>query len=370
MIPIFKPYMPESLDELNDILHSGVLSYGKWGRQFEKKLSEFLGVEEVITTNSYNSAILVLLTTLGLNEGDEVLASPMSCLASNQPFITHGLKVKWVDIDPNAGTMDPLSLQQNITSATKAIFHNHYCGIPGHIDEINLIALQNNLIIVDDCIEAFGSEYKGKMLGNTGADAAIYSFQTVRLPNTIDGGALTFKNPEYLNKAKKVRDYGIDRALFRDKYNEINPACDINLPGYGALMSEVNSYIGCQQMKNLPELLTQQRNNAIFWKSYFNECHKDVQLVGFRENIYPNFWVFGLLSERKIEMRKYFSDLGYYASGIHINNNVYSVFGKQSELMGVRAFHERHLALPCGWWIKEKQLNNAAFKNNKPQEFE
>ncbi|RYX87937.1 aminotransferase class V-fold PLP-dependent enzyme [bacterium] len=364
MIPIFKPYMPNQLDELSNILNSGALAYGHWGKSFEAKLGEFIGVDEVITTNSYNSAMLVLISTLGLQCGDEILASPMSCLASNQPFLTKGLKVKWVDIDPLTGTIDPQSLSENINKKSKAIFHNHYCGIPGHIDEINQIAKENGVFVVDDCIEAFGSEYKGRVIGNTGADATIFSFQTVRLPNTIDGGALVFKDPIHLEKAKQIRDYGIDRTNFRDKNKEISITCDIKLEGYGALMSELNSYIGYKQMENLEELLTIQRRNAELWRNYLQQYHSSINLLGYRENIYPNFWVFGILTQQKLTMLEYFRNLGYYASGIHVNNNIYSAFGAQTNLKGVNSFYKQHLALPSGWWIDENQLKNVICENN------
>jgi perosamine synthetase len=361
MIPIFKPYMPKSLSELNDILHSGALAYGKWGTAFEKQIAEFIGVDHVITTNSYNSAMLVLLSTLGLKSGDEVLASPMSCLASNQPFLTRGLKVKWIDVDPKTGTMDPEELLSNISGSSKAIFHNHHCGVPGYIDEINQIGKENGLFVVDDCIEAFGSKYKGNILGNTGADASIFSFQTIRLPNTIDGGALIFNNHTLLERAKKIRDYGIDRSTFRDQYNEINSNSDINIEGYGALMSEVNSYIGNQQMVDIPDLLAIQRSNAKFWQDYLQINHPKIQFLGNRDNISPNFWVFSILTENKSEMLNWFRNLGYYASGIHINNNRYTAFGHKTELKGINDFIKRHLALPCGWWVNGQILHDAGY---------
>ena len=356
MIPIFKPYMPDQLQELNTILYSGALAYGKWGKAFEKELDMFIGVENILTTNSYNTAMLVLLSALELKADDEVLASPMSCLASNQPFLTKGLKVKWVDIDPNTGTMDPESLLQSIGKESKAVFHNHHCGIPGYIDEINDIARQHGLFVVDDCIEAFGSKYKGKIVGNTGADAAIYSFQTVRLPNTLDGGALLFKDSSLTEKAKKIRDYGIERSQFRDQNNEISADCDITLEGYGALMSEINSYIGLQQMKELPVLLTQQRSNAGIWRDNLKTIFPDITPLGYRKGIDPNFWVFSILTNHKLEMLKYFREKGFYASGIHISNDIYSIFGMQSPLIGVKAFAERHLALPSGWWFQNAEI--------------
>ncbi|WCT13157.1 DegT/DnrJ/EryC1/StrS family aminotransferase [Mucilaginibacter jinjuensis] len=353
MIPIFKPYMPPALPELNDILYSGNLSYGKWGKQFESKLSSYIGAEYVMVTNSYNSAMLIMLTTLGLSPGDVVLASPMSCLASNQPFITQNLKVKWVDIDPATGSMDPDSLVKAIDSNCKAIFHNHFCGTPGYIDEINKIASEHGLVVVDDCIEAFGSKYKGKMMGNVGTDASVFSFQTVRLPNTVDGGAIAFKSAKMFERALRIRDYGINRATFRDCYNEISVDSDIEIGGYGALMPEINSYIGYEQMGDLPLLISKQRENAVKWQSYLTAKYPNDKIIGFSEDIDPNFWVIGLLCNNKQESLKHFRNIGYYATGVHISNNHYSVFGDQQYLAGVSDFENKFLALPTGWWIED-----------------
>ena len=123
MVQLYKPYMPTELPELETILHSGNLAYSIWGKLFEKKFSEFIGNNRVVSTNSYGSSMLTLISTLGLKPGDEIIASPMSCLASNQPFVTQGLKVVWADIDPKTGTLDPESVKEKITSKTKAVFH-------------------------------------------------------------------------------------------------------------------------------------------------------------------------------------------------------------------------------------------------------
>lgn len=351
MIPLFKPYMPLDLADLNEILYSGQLGYGYWGRKFESELAKFIGVDLILTTNSYNSAFLVLLSTFNLKPGDEIVASPMSCLASSQPFITRGLKVKWVDIDPTTGTIDPVALKNVLTKKTKAIFHNHYCGIPGHIDEVNEIAKEHEILIIDDAIEAFGSEYKGKIIGNTGADATIYSFQTVRLPNMLEGGAIIFNSKELYEKAILIRDYGIDRKTFRDTKGEIDNCSDIKLEGYGALPSEINSYIGLKQMENLPFLLSQQRNNGLKWKEYINIFYPLINSLAFRNHINPNFWVYPVLTSNKQTIMEEFRRRGYYTSSVHTNIKNYSIFGKSAELKGVEDFSARYFALPSGWWL-------------------
>ncbi len=353
MIPLFKPYMPQNLPELDEILHSGQLAYGKWGRIFEEKLCSYIGIENLLTVNTYQSAIYVVLQTLDLKAGDEVIASPMSCLQSNLPLVTYGLKVHWADINPETGTLDPESVKKELTQKTKLIFHNHFCGYPGYIDEINNIGKEKGIPVIDDCIEAFGSQYKNRKMGNLGTDITIFSFQTVRFPNTIDGGAIIFNDNGLYQKAILCRDLGIDRSKFRDEDGEISPSCDIKLKGYAATMSELNSYLGCVQMDKIELVLSKQKLNAEKWNEYFEKNHPDVELLSHRQNIAPNYWVYGLLVENKLKSIKYFREKGFYASGVHLNNNVYSVFEDKRKLKGVEEFQSKFLAIPCGWWLKK-----------------
>tara|TARA_Y100001954_G_C15785937_1_gene592485 strand:+ start:637 stop:1716 length:1080 start_codon:yes stop_codon:yes gene_type:complete len=351
MIPIFKPYMPENIQNgINEILYSGSLSYGKYGKLFEERLTSFIGCDNLLTVSSYNQAILIVLSTLGLLPGDEVIASPVSCLASNQPFVTRGLKVIWADINPQTGSLCVDDVRSKISVNTKAIFHNHFCGFLGDVNSINDLGKEFGIPVIDDCVEAFGSEYNNLKSGNFGTDISIFSFHTVRLPNTIDGGALVFKNVDLFEKAKKIRDHGIDRSNFRDDLNEINPKCDVTSEGYGALMSEFNSYIGFLQMEQLDKLIKIQRKNALAWSKKIKKYDGNKPLI-LSENTNPNFWVYGILSKNKIKTIKEFRKLGYYATGVHVNNNIYSVFKNKINLKGVDDFMSKFVALPSGWWF-------------------
>lgn len=350
MIPLYKPYMPAELPELENILHSGVLNYSKWGREFESRLRSYIGNDNVLTTNIYSHAIHIVLATLGLKPGDEVIASPMACLVSNQPLLTYGLKVKWVDIDPHRGTLNPERVEKAISSDTKLIYHNHFCGYVGYVDEINSIARKHGVLVVDDCVEAFGSEYKGKKTGNLGTDASVFSFQTVRMPNTIDGGAIAFADDRYMAQAAMIRDCGIDRPRFRDDNGEITPECDITIKGYAGTMSELNSYIGCVQMDNLYNLISKQRKNALDWNARI-ESYPTIKRLAAGESVNPNYWVYGILSENKEQDMLRLREQGFYVSGVHLPNSYYSVFGDQVQLPGVQEFYRKFLALPCGWWV-------------------
>lgn len=345
--------MPET-PLLNDILQSGQLAYGKFGRLFEAQLAQYFGTDKVLVTNTFNMAILVALTTLDVKAGDVVIVSPMACLASTQPLLSIGVKVQWADVDPKTGTLCPDSVRSLIHMKPKAIIHNHFCGYPGHIDEINAIGKEYGIPVIDDGIEAFGSEYKGNKIGNVGSDVTIFSFNPVRIPNTLDGGAVIFKDEKLFEKSKLIRDAGIDRTRFRDRLGEISPDCDITLIGHSATPMEINTYIGTKQMENVDHLLKKQRENAEYWKDFFSE-EPSVELID-HHNSNPNFWVFGFLTDDKVEMIKKLRSQGFYASGVHINNNIYSVFGKSEALPGVEYFSSHFVAVPSGWWVQKEKF--------------
>ena len=349
MIPLFKPYMPE-VPELDSILHSGALAYGNFTKQFEDRLKTYFGTPYLIVTNSFNTAISVALTTLGIEPGDNVIASPMACLASTQPYLSSGINVCWADVDPQTGTLSPDSVRQQISKKPKAIVHNHFCGYPGYIDEINAIGKEFGIRVIDDGIECFGSEYKGRKIGNCGTDVTVFSLTAVRFCNCIDGGIVIFNNEEDYQKSLLVRDCGIDRTCFRDELGEINPKCDINLIGYSATMSNLNGYIGLKQMEIIDDLILKHREQADKWRSIYD--FQSTMIPIYRESCNPNYWVFGLLVDNKVETIKSFRNMGYFASGVHIRNDIYSVFGKQDvELPGVDKFYQSFVALPCGWWM-------------------
>lgn len=357
MVPIFKPYMPSAvLPELSDNLYSGSLAYGKVGKEFESKMGCYIGNEKFLSTSSYNYAFLIAISTLNLQPGDEIIASPMSCLASNQPFVIKNLKVKWVDIDPKTGAVCLDDLKKKISNQTKAVFINHYCGYLANQKEIFEIVKRYNIPLVDDAIESFGSKYENRYIGNHYADITIFSFQTVRLPNTIEGGGISFFSNELYSKALKIRDYGIDRAIFRDELNEISAECDIILEGYGALMPEFNSIIGSKQMLDIDNLLLRQKYNSIAWDKKIKDYDSLNSLV-VNDLVEPNYWIYGLLADNKVEAIKFFRSVGFYATGVHINNNIYSVFGNKESLKGVNEFYNKFIALPCGWWVEPNQIS-------------
>lgn len=355
MIPLYKPFMPD-LPEIDKILHSGRLNSGEYTVKFEDRLKHYFDTNYVSVTNSFSNAISVAVTTLGYNHDDEVIVSPMACLVSTQGFAATGLKIIWADIDPTTGTLDPDSVRKRINSRTRFIVHNHFCGYPGYIDEINAIGHEFGIPVIDDGIECFGSTYKEMKIGSCGTDVTIFSFNPIRPLTTIDGGAIIFKSEENYTKSLLIRDCGIDRKRFRNDINEIDPGCDITEQGFSATMSNVNAYIGECQLDTLDQRLRKQRENAKLWDEVIGKYGSFLSLS--KAEGEPNYWIYGILTSDKELCIRQFRNLGFYASGVHINNNIYSVFGKQEALLGVEEFFKSFVALPCGWWLERAQIQS------------
>jgi perosamine synthetase len=120
-------------------------------------------------------------------------------------------------------------------------------------------------------------------------------------------------------------------------------------------MGEINSFIGIKQFQDLDLLLNKQRANAEIWDQKFNEIGS-IHALSITHNSSPNNWVYGILVKDKIEVIKTFRKQGFYATGVHINNNIYSIFDNKIELKGVNEFMTNFVALPCGWWFNLNKI--------------
>lgn len=355
MIPLLKVFMPANIEGLlGEILHSGQLSYGCHSQEFERKVQSFIGNEHFIATSSFNAAMIMALYLADVRPGDEVISSPMSCLATNQPIMTSDATIVWADIDPWTGSLDPDDVARKITDRTKAIVHCHWAGNPGYIEEINRLAKDAGVVVIEDASESFGSEYMGNLVGNNGTDMVCFSFETIRMPNTIDGGGISFRDESLYQKALLVRDYGINRVEFRDEQGEINARCDIGLRGYGAKMNNLSGFIGSRQMDCLADILEKQRNNGAVWDDYFRK-NKHAEPIKSTASSKQNYWVYNVLTDERDKTLLSLRSKGYYASKLHLRNDVYSVFGvSKKHLPGVTSFNDRILCLPCGWWFDRR----------------
>jgi dTDP-4-amino-4,6-dideoxygalactose transaminase len=230
-IPLFKVFMaPTAKEKVGEVLDSGYIGQGPKVDEFEKQLGEYFGNKKVVTTNAGTSALHLALHLLkkpkenwreefhgvafvehnwpGIQDGDEVLATPLTCTASNWPIVANGLKIKWVDIDPTTLNMDLEDLERKMTPKTKAIMGVHWGGYPLDLDKIRKI--QANFrksfgwapALIEDGAHSIGTKYKGKYLGNHG-NFVMNSLQAIKHITSVDGGLLYCPHDELYETKRK-----------------------------------------------------------------------------------------------------------------------------------------------------------------------
>lgn len=354
MIPLFKPFVPDEFDA-QTFFKTDNLAMSPICDQFEAELQKYFDTPNVLAINTFNNALLIICRLLDLRPGDIVVSSPMACLASTQPFAFMGIRFIWCDVDPHSGTLCPESVNHALKNYNvKAILHNHFAGYSGNIDAISKISKKFGVPVVNDCIEAFGSKYHGEIAPFFNSEFTIFSGNPVRFLNTVEGALLVINDPAMRDKAIKLRDTGIDRLKFRDNLGEISPACDVSLLGLSATPNSIFSALGLAQLKQVDNIIKKHRSNALRLSPFLD---LEVEKTSKED---PNYWVLGGLYQNKREFIEFMQNEGINTSSVHLRNDKYSIFSDSIslDLCGVQEFSEKFVAIPCGWWLSEKDLNN------------
>ena len=349
MIPLFKVFMsPHVLKQLKKVLYSGTVTQGPQVEKFEKVLRDYIGNPYIITVNSGTSALHLALDLCGVSSGDEVITTPMTCTATNWPILAHGAKIVWSDIDPDTANIDPESIKTKITKKTKAIMVVDWGGYPCDIDAIREIA--NGIPIIEDAAHGFGSEYKGKKVGNT-ADYTCFSFQAIKHLTTVDGGLITVRTKKDHQKVILKRYFGIDRTK-RSKDYRIEK--DIYDWGYKFHMNDVNATIGLANFKHLPDILKKHRDNAYFFRKELAKIPY-VELLREDEGFYSSYWLFTMKVPNVEKFSDYMKSHNVMASRVHRRNDNHPVTRPfRRPLPNVDKFTKHMVCIPVGWWVTKE----------------
>lgn len=355
-----KVHTPPGIAEaVAEVWDSGFVTEGEYSDKFEMAFSEYIGNPNTCLVNSCTNALVLAARVIGIKEGDEVISTAMTCMATNEPFFNCGAKLVFADIDPETGNIDPQSIKAKITNRTKAIVVVHWAGQPCDMDEILQIAKEHNIKVVEDAAHALRSSYKGKLIGNHG-DFVCYSFQAVKHLSTADGGAIACRKQEDAERIRKLRWFGLDR-----KYNGLSRwEQDITESGFKFHMNNTNAIIGLLQLKYVDGLIDRHVSNSIFLNR--NIDNKKVKSLSIKDDRVSSCWIHSVLVDDKEGFKKHLLSAGIHSDVAHVSNLRYSVFSGflDPTLTNLEYFDKRLMNIPCGWWLSEEDLNNIAVAVN------
>ncbi len=366
-IPLFKVFMPESVMEpVRAVLASGYIGEGPRVEQFEKELAPWFGSENVLTVNNGTAALQLALRLANVGFGDEVISTAMTCSATNEPILALGAKIVWADIDPWTGNIDYKDVARKVTPKTKAIMCVHWGGYPCDLDELNAVAAEHNIKLVEDACHAFGSTYRDRPIG-CHSDFAGFSFQAIKHLTTVDGGALLCKSKDDCERGRLLRWYGIDRKC---KRTDLRCEADIKEWGYKFHMNDVTAAIGLEQLKYVAATLKKHRDNAARFDDAFANLAA-VKLLHYRNDRLSSYWLYTFRVNDRPAFMKHMKQAGVTVSQVHARNDLHSMCKEsRTELPGVDEFTAEQVSIPVGWWLTEEDLTriiNAVTEFDKSQ---
>lgn len=260
-VPIAKPIIgEEEIENVVEVLKSGMIAQGPKVMEFEEKFANWIGAKYGIATNSGTSALHVALLACGIGEGDEVITTPFTFIASGNAIVYTGATPVFADIDLDTYTIDPDKIEDLITDKTKAILPVQLYGQAADMDKIREIAEKHDLKIIEDAAQAHGAEYNGEKVGTLG-DMACFSFYPTKNMTTSEGGMITTDDEELAKKAQMFRAHGASERYHHDEI------------GYNFRMTDIAAAIGLAQLKVIDEFNDKRISNA----NYLNEQLKDVE---------------------------------------------------------------------------------------------
>ena len=258
----FLPFSRPTIDEATiasvaDVLRSGWITTGPKVQEFEKRLSAYFGGRPVRTFNSGTCTMEIALRIAGIGQGDEVITTPISWVATANVILEVGATPVFADIDPVTRNIDLDQVEAAITPRTKAIIPVYLAGKPVDMDRLYAIATKHNLRIVEDAAQAIGSIWQGKPIGSFG-DFASFSFQANKNITTSEGGCLVLNNEDEAKLAEKYRLQGVTRSGW--------DGIEVDVLGGKYNMTDVAAAIGLGQFAKLDAITAQRRKLA---KHYF-----------------------------------------------------------------------------------------------------
>lgn len=292
----------------------GWLTTGRFNDQFEKELAEFIGIKHLITVNSGSSANLVAFNTLtspklgnkAIKKGDEVIGVAAGFPTTVNPIVQFGAVPVFVDVDLTTHNINADLIEAAITPKTKAIMLAHTLGNPFNLVKVKELCDKHNLWLVEDCCDALGAKFDGKMVGTWG-DIATLSFYPAHHMTMGEGGAVFTNNTQLIKIAESFRDWG------RDCY--CKPGCDNtcgtrfsmklgNLPegydhkytyshlGYNLKITDMQAACGLAQLKRLPEFIKKRNANFEYLKNRLSTVTDFIELPQATENSTPSWFGF------------------------------------------------------------------------------
>jgi dTDP-4-amino-4,6-dideoxygalactose transaminase len=279
-----------------------------------------------------------------IKKNDEIICPVFTCTATNIPLLYIDAKIKFADIDPITFNISIEHVEKLITKKTKAIVFVNYGGLLCDLDKLNKLAKIHKLILIQDAAQSLGAKYKDKSICKY-ADFTIFSFQAIKHITSGDGGALCIKNKKYLEKARRIRWFGIDRKKKQGGTWENN----ITEIGYKYQLTDIGASILLESISEFSKIKSHRNKIYQIYSKNINFSKK----INFLKNIDKKancvMWLFTILTPYKDILQKKLRNFKIESNQVHFRNDRYSIFKKyikNKKFPNMQKLQNQYLVLP------------------------
>lgn len=288
-VPLTQPVFDgNELEYVTDCIKSGwISSQGSYVGKFENEFGKFVDNPNCLAVSNGTVALHLALAALDIGPGDEVIVPNLTFAAPINAILYQGATPVLCEIRKETLTLDINILKRLINSKTRAIVPVHLYGYPAEIDVLVKLANENDIYIVEDCAEAFGTKYKEMHVGNFG-DIGTFSFFGNKTITTGEGGMMVFKDPEIMKKAKILRDHGMNPS--RRYWHDVI--------GFNYRITNIQSAIGLGQIEKAKKLVEAKRSIANTYIKYLQDLN-EVKLPNESVDVLNSYWLFTVILDSK-----------------------------------------------------------------------
>ena len=271
------PYTKHTIasDDIKSVikaLTSGWLTQGSAVSEFEKALSQYCGTKYAAVFNSGTAALHAAVFCSEIGEGDEVVTTPLSFVATSNSVLYESGTVVFADVDYETGMLDPKEVERKIGKKTKAVITVDYGGHPSFLKELKAICKKNNLVFINDACHSLGATYFGKRVGPQ-ADITAFSFHPAKGITTAEGGAIVTNSKKFYERALVFRNHGVtkDSKKYISKEEKSDPwYFEMHDLGYNYRLSDINCALGISQIKKLDKFIEAKAKIAQYYTEKIN----------------------------------------------------------------------------------------------------
>jgi aminotransferase len=361
MIPIFSNSLnAEELQQIESVFKSRWTGFGDKTKEFESKFGEKVGAQNCIMLNSASAAALVALKSLNIGPGDEVIIPTINFIGCSNSIIEVGATPVFADVDTKYFNILPGEITRLKTARTKAVLLLHY---GGHACNMDIVYEESRgLLIIEDSANSLVSKYKGRNCGTLG-DAGFYSFDSMKILTTGDGGALVLKDGEITQRAEAFRFLGLNPRETsgtdslrerKEKWWEI----DLQVVSNRYLMNDIAASIGLVQLEKLDKFINRRKE---IWEIYQKEFAAISWLeippepLPNTETTYYLYWL-RFNNGRRTEFAHYLVNNGIYCTFRYYPLHLIKLYGSNVRLKNSEMILDTAINIPLQQNLTDEQV--------------